>query len=36
MLKENPIELRQRAVIWRNENAVTRVEKPSRIARLED
>jgi len=33
MLKENPIELRQRAVIWRNENAVTRVEKPSRIAR---
>ena len=33
MLKENPIELRQRAVVWRNENAVTRVEKPSRIAR---
>ena len=33
MLKENPIELRQRAVIWRNENAITRVEKPSRIAR---
>ena len=33
MLKENPIELRQRAVIWRNQNAVTRVEKPSRIAR---
>ena len=33
MLKENPIELRQRAVIWRNENAVNRVEKPSRIAR---
>ena len=33
MLKENPMELRQRAVIWRNENAVTRVEKPSRIAR---
>ena len=33
MLKENPIELRQRAVVWRNQNAVTRVEKPSRIAR---
>ena len=33
MLKENPMELRQRAVIWRNENAVTIVEKPSRIAR---
>ena len=33
MLKENPMELRQKAVIWRNENAVTRVEKPSRIAR---
>ena len=33
MLKENPLELRQRAVVWRNENAVTRVEKPSRIAR---
>ncbi len=33
MLKENPMELRQRAVIWRNENAVTRVEKPSRITR---
>jgi len=33
MLKENPMELRQRAVVWRNENAVTRVEKPSRIAR---
>ena len=27
------MELRQRAVIWRNQNAVTRVEKPSRIAR---
>jgi len=33
MLKENPMELRQKAVIWRNQNAVTRVEKPSRIAR---
>ena len=33
MLKENPMELRQRAVVLRNENAVTRVEKPSRIAR---
>jgi len=27
------MELRQRAVIWRNQNAVTRVEKHSRIAR---
>ena len=27
------MELRQRAVIWRKQNAVTRVEKPSRIAR---
>jgi len=33
MFKENPMELRQRAVVWRNQNAVTRVEKPSRIAR---
>ena len=33
MLKENPMELRQRAVVWRNQNAITRVEKPSRIAR---
>ena len=33
MLKENPMELRQKAVIWRNQNAITRVEKPSRIAR---
>ena len=33
MLTENPMELRQRAVIWRNQNALTRVEKPSRIAR---
>ena len=33
MLKENPMELRQKAVIWRNQNALTRVEKPSRIAR---
>jgi len=33
MLKENPLVLRQKAVIWRNENAITRVEKPSRIAR---
>ena len=33
MLKENPMELRQRAVVWRNENAVTRVENPRRIAR---
>ena len=33
MLKENSIELRKKAVLWRKENAVTRVDKPSRITR---
>ena len=36
MLKENPMELRQRAVVWRNQNAVTRVEKPSGLHGPED
>jgi len=33
MWKENSLELRQRAVVWRKEDAVTRIEKPSRILR---
>ena len=33
MWKENSVELRQKAVIWRKQNAVTRVDKPSRITR---
>ena len=33
MWKENSIELRKKAVLWRKENAVTRVDKPSRITR---
>ena len=33
MWKENSPELRQRAIIWRKENAVTRVDKPSRLLR---
>jgi large subunit ribosomal protein L15e len=33
MWKENSTELRQKAVIWRKENAVTRIDKPSRITR---
>lgn len=36
MLKENPMELRQRAVVWRNENAVTRVENLVGLHGLED
>lgn len=31
--RANPLELRQRAVQWRRESAVTRVERPSRIER---
>ena len=31
--KENSIELRERVVGWRKQNAVTRIEKPSRIQR---
>lgn len=33
MWRENAPELRQRAVGWRRQNAVTRIEKPSRIQR---
>ena len=33
MWKENSTELRKKAVIWRKENAVTRIDKPSRITR---
>ena len=33
MWKENSPELRQRAIIWRKQNAVTRVERPSRLLR---
>ena len=33
MWKENSTELRKKAVLWRKENAVTRVDKPSRITR---
>ena len=33
MWKENSTELRQKAVIWRKQNAVTRIDKPSRITR---
>ena len=33
MWKDNSTELRAKAVIWRKQNAVTRVDKPSRITR---
>ena len=33
MWKSNSTELREKAVIWRKQNAVTRVDKPSRITR---
>ena len=33
MWKGNSPELRQRAIIWRKQNAVTRIEKPSRLLR---
>ena len=33
MLKNNSVELRQKAIIWRKENAITRIDKPSRITR---
>jgi len=33
MWKENSTELRAKAVIWRKQNAITRVDKPSRITR---
>ena len=33
MWKENSPQLRQRAIIWRKENAVTRIDRPSRLLR---
>ena len=33
MWKEISSEIRQRAIIWRKQNAVTRIEKPSRLLR---
>ena len=33
MWKENSVELREKAVIWRKQNALIRIERPSRIAR---
>ena len=33
MWKDNSVELRKKAVLWRKENAVTRIDKPSRITR---
>ena len=33
MWKENSPELRQRAILWRKQNAVTRVERPRRLLR---
>ena len=33
MWKENSIVLRERAIVWRKEDAVTRIERPSRLLR---
>ena len=33
MWKANSAELREKAVLWRTQNALTRIERPSRIAR---
>ena len=33
MWKTNSAELRQKAVLWRTQNALIRIERPSRIAR---
>jgi len=33
MWKTNSVELREKAVLWRKQNALTRIDKPSRIAR---
>jgi len=33
MWKENSAVLREKAVIWRKQNALTRIDRPSRIAR---
>ena len=33
MWKTNSAELREKAVLWRKQNALTRIDRPSRIAR---
>ena len=33
MWKENSIVLRERAIVWRKEEAATRIERPSRLLR---
>ena len=33
MWKKNSVDLRNRAILWRKQNAVTRIEKPSRLLR---
>ena len=33
MWKENSIVLRERAIVWRKEDAATRIERPSRLLR---
>jgi len=33
MVKDNSPELRERAILWRKQNAVTRIDKPTRIQR---
>ena len=33
MWKENSAELREKAIIWRKQNALTRIDRPSRISR---
>ena len=33
MWKQNSPELRKRAILWRKQNAVTRIDKPSRLLR---
>lgn len=33
LVKENAPELRERAILWRKQNAITRIDKPTRIQR---
>ena len=33
MWKTNSAELREKAIVWRKQNALTRIDRPSRIAR---
>ena len=33
MWKDNSTVLREKAILWRRQNAITRIDKPSRIAR---